>query len=175
MPLIRPSTPEDIPTVQSIYAWNVIHGTGTFEMDPPGVEEMHTRRQTVLDRGLPWLVIEDRGQVMGYAYASPFRLRKAWENTVEDSIYMAPEAQHRGLGTPLLMELLAQCTARGARQVLAVIGDSANTGSIALHRRCGFTHVGTMTSVGFKAERWLDCLIMQRRLGAGDTAPPSKS
>ena len=175
-PVIRPSRDEDVPAIAAIYAWNVVHGTGTFETEPPDAAEMGRRRAEVLGRGLPWLVVEadlgDGPVVLGYAYANPFRLRLAWRYALEDSIYLAPQAQRRGLGRLLLAELVGCCTALGARQMFAVIGDSANAGSIGVHRACGFVPVGTMRSCGWKFERWLDVVILQRDLGPGDRCVP---
>lgn len=169
--LLRPSTPADLPAITSIYGWHVSHGTGSFELDPPPLEEMSRRHDEVLSRGLPWLVAEQRGEVAGYAYASPFRPRLAYRFALEDSIYLTPDARRQGLGSLLLTELVAQCQALGARQMFAVIGDSANAASVAVHRRCGFSDVGIMRSAGWKFERWLDVVIMQRTLGLGDRAP----
>lgn len=169
--LLRPSTPADLPAITSIYGWHVSHGTGTFELEPPPLDEMSRRRDEVLARGLPWLVAEQRGEVAGYAYANPFRPRLAYRFALEDSIYLAPDARRQGLGSLLLSELIARCQALGARQMFAVIGDSANAASVAVHRRCGFSDVGIMRSAGWKFERWLDVVIMQRTLGLGDRAP----
>jgi len=166
--LIRSSTEADLPAITALYDWNAVHGTGTFELAGPPLEEMAQRRADVLAKGLPWLVAERDGRVLGYAYANLFRARMAWRHTLEDSIYLAPQAQNQGLGRLLLAELIARCTALGARQMLAVIGDSGNAGSINLHRRCGYTEVGVMKSVGWKFDRWVDCVIMQRSLGEGD-------
>lgn len=178
-PMIRPSQDADLPAITEIYAANVLHGTGTFEIDPPDLAEMARRRGDVLGKGLPWLVVEhDLGQgagpeVLGYAYAAPFRARPAWRFAVEDSIYLSPRAQRLGLGRLLLAELVARCTALGARQMLAVIGDSDNHGSVGVHRACGFETLGVMRSVGWKFERWLDVVMMQRTLGAGDALAPT--
>ena len=170
--LLRPSSPADLPAITQIYAWNVLHGTGTFELDPPPLEEMQRRREDVLDKGLPWLVVERDGVVSGYAYANHFRPRPAYRFCVEDSVYLAQSAQRQGLGRLLLAELLARCEAKGARQMLAVIGDSANLGSVGVHRALGFETIGVMPSVGWKFERWLDVVIMQKALGQGAATPP---
>ncbi|PXW94185.1 phosphinothricin acetyltransferase [Sphaerotilus hippei] len=170
--LIRPSTPADLPAITTIYDWNARHGTGTFELVGPDQAEMARRREDVLGKGLPWLVARRGDEVLGYAYANAFRAREAWRHTVEDSIYLAPAARRQGVGRLLLAELVAACTAAGARQMLAVIGDSDNHGSIGVHRACGFERIGVMKSVGWKFERWLDCVIMQRDLGAGDRSAP---
>lgn len=171
--LIRPSTEADLPAIAAIYGDAVLTGTGTFELEAPGESEMARRRDDVLSKGLPWLVAEVGGRALGYAYANHFRPRLAYRFCVEDSIYLHRDARGQGLGTLLLAELLARCEAAGARQMLAVIGDSANAGSIGVHRRLGFEHVGTMRSVGWKFDRWLDVVVMQRPLGVGDQSPPA--
>jgi phosphinothricin acetyltransferase len=169
---IRPSQPGDLPAVTAIYAWNVEHGTGTFELEAPEVAEMMRRRADVQDKGLPWLVAERDGQVLGYAYANYFRPRHAYRFCVEDSIYLAHSARNQGVGRLLLAELMARCQALGARQMLAVIGDAANTGSISVHRALGFEHTGVLKSAGWKFDRWLDVVLMQRSLGQGDSTSP---
>jgi phosphinothricin acetyltransferase len=169
--LIRPSTPNDLDALTSIYAWNVAHGTGTFEIEAPERKEFERRRAEVLARGLPWLVLERAGIVLGYAYANQFRPRPAYRFCLEDSVYLAPEAVGQGFGRMLLAELLARCEAAGARQMLAVIGDSANAGSVGVHRALGFMPTGTIKAAGRKFDRWLDVVIMQKTLGLGDTAP----
>jgi L-amino acid N-acyltransferase YncA len=171
--LIRPSTEADLPAITAIYGDAVLTGTGTFELEAPAEAEMARRREDVLSKGLPWLVAEVEGRVLGYAYANHFRPRLAYRFCVEDSIYLDGDARGRGLGTLLLVELMARSEAAGARQMLAVIGDSANAGSIGVHRRLGFQHVGTMKSVGWKFDRWLDVVVMQRPLGVGDQSPPA--
>ena len=171
--LIRPSTPDDLPAITAIYAWNVLNGTGTFELDAPDETEMARRREDVLSKGLPWLVAQRDGVVLGYAYANHFRPRKAYRFCLEDSIYLATEAKGHGLGRLLLAELMARCAAAGARQMLAVIGDSANGGSIAVHRTLGFEHVGVMKASGWKFDRWLDVVIMQKALGQGSASDPA--
>ena len=170
--LIRPSVDTDLPDITSIYAHHVLTGTGTFELDPPNRAEMTRRRADVLAKGLPYLVAEQGGRLAGYAYANPFRPRPAYRFCLEDSIYLAPDAAGRGIGTLLLAELLARCEALGARQMLAVIGDAANLGSIGLHHRLGFEHTGLLKASGWKFERWLDVVLMQRALGVGDGTPP---
>ena len=167
--LIRPSTPADLPAITAIYGWNVRNGTGTFELDPPDEPEMARRRDDVLGKGLPWLVAERGGKVLGYAYANHFRPRKAYRFCLEDSVYLADDAKGQGLGRLLLVELMARCEALGARQMLAVIGDSQNLGSLGVHRTLGFEHVGVMKSAGWKFDRWIDVVIMQKALGPGDT------
>ena len=169
--IVRPSTAEDLPAITRIYGHLVLHGTGTFELDVPDEAEMARRRQDVLGKGLPWLVGERNGQVLGYAYANHFRPRRAYRFCLEDSIYLDPAAQGQGVGRTLLAELIAQCEARGARQMLAVIGDTANTGSIGVHRACGFEHCGLFKAAGWKFDRWLDVVLMQRSLGEGGASP----
>ena len=173
--LIRPSTRADLPAITSIYAWNVLNGTGTFELDAPDETEMSSRRADVLAKGLPWLVVERASVVLGYGYANHFRPRKAYRFCLEDSLYLAADAQGQGLGRLLLAELMARCEALGARQMLAVIGDSANGGSIGVHRTLGFEPVGVMKAAGWKFERWLDVVVMQKALGLGDTCAPADS
>jgi phosphinothricin acetyltransferase len=171
--LIRPSEPRDVAAIAAIYEWNVRHGTGTFELEAPDAAETARRRDEILAKGLPWLIGERNGRVVGYAYANHFRPRRAYRFCLEDSIYLAPEVQGQGIGRPLLAELISRCEARGARQMLAVIGDSANRGSIGLHRSLGFEPVGLLATSGWKFERWLDVVIMQRELGLGAGAPAS--
>jgi len=165
--LVRSSTPADLDALLDIYAHAVTQGTGTFELEVPDTAEMARRRDDVQSKGLPWLVAEQRGRVLGYAYANHFRPRPAYRFCVEDSVYLHPEAQGRGVGRALLAELVARCQAAGARQMLAVIGDSANHGSIGVHRALGFEHCGVLQAVGWKFGRWLDVVLMQRSLGAG--------
>ena len=173
--LLRPSTAADLPAITAIYSWNVLNGTGTFELDAPDLAEMTRRRDNMLNNDLPWLVAERNGEVLGYAYANHFRPRRAYRFCLEDSIYLAPQAVGQGVGRMLLAELIAQCEARGARQILAVIGDSANTASIAVHRALGFEHAGQLKAAGWKFERWLDVVLMQRNLGVGHSAAPADS
>jgi phosphinothricin acetyltransferase len=172
--LLRPSTAADLPAITAIYAHAVNHGTGTFELEAPDEAEMARRRDDVLAKGLPWLVAEEAGRVLGYAYANHFRPRRAYRFCLEDSIYLAEDARGRGVGTLLLAELLARCEAAGARQVLAVIGDSANAGSIGVHRALGFQHTGVLKASGWKFGRWLDVVLMQRALGTGADTPPTE-
>ena len=173
--ILRDAAEPDLIAVQAIYAHHVAHGTGTFEEEAPDLAEMNRRWREVRERGFPWLVAEVQGRVVGYSYANWFRPRSAFRFTCEDSVYLAPDWRARGLGTQLLGALLARCTAAGARQMLAVIGDSANQGSVRLHARLGFVPVGTMRDVGLKFGRWLDVVIMQRPLGEGAGAPPEAS
>lgn len=170
---IRDATPGDIAAVQAIYAHHVLHGLGTFETAPPGVAEMQRRYAQITGDGFPYLVAEEPGRMLGFAYANHFRTRAAYRSTVEDSIYIAADAMGRGVGTGLLTALIERCTALGLRQMLAVIGDSGNAGSIGVHRRCGFEHTGVMKAVGRKFDRWVDVVIMQRALGAGSSTPPA--
>ena len=174
MPLIRPSRNEDIATITDIYNHHVLHGTGTFETDPPSTADMGARRADVLAKGLPWLVAELQGEVVGFAYGNWFKPRPAYRFSVEDSIYVAHDAVGRGLGRALLAELLAQLEARGIRKVMAVIGDSANAGSIGLHRSVGFQDVGVITGCGWKFDRWLDIVLMEKALGPGTSQPPAE-
>jgi len=174
MPLIRPSRDEDIDAIARIYGHHVLHGTGTFETTPPTAADMATRRADVLGKNLPWLVIEEAGQVLGFAYGNWFKPRPAYRFSVEDSIYLAPEAAGKGLGRLLLTELLAQLERRGVRKVMAVIGDSANAGSVGVHTALGFERVGVVRSCGWKFGRWLDIVMMEKALGAGDSTPPDE-
>ncbi|MGA8513530.1 MAG: N-acetyltransferase family protein [Burkholderiaceae bacterium] len=171
MTLIRPCIDVDIACIQAIYAHHVLHGTGTFETEPPTVADMRTRHADVLGKNLPYLVLENGGQVLGFAYANWFKPRPAYRFSVEDSIYMAQDASGKGLGKLLLTELLAQLERGGIRKAMAVIGDSANAGSIGVHRACGFTLVGTVKSCGWKFDQWRDIVMMEKALGLGDSAP----
>jgi len=171
-PVVRDAAPGDLEAVCAIYAEDVLGGTGTFELVPPDLAEMTRRHASVVALGLPWLVAEVDGTVAAYAYAAPFRLRAAYRYTVEDSVYVASAFQGRGLGRALLQALIARCEAMGLRQILGVIGDSANAGSVALHAACGFTPVGTMTSVGWKHDDWRDVVFMQKALNQGGATTP---
>ncbi len=172
MSIIRPSRDEDVPAIASIYAHHVLHGTGTFETTPPTLQEMAARRADVLGRGLPWLVAEADGEVAGFAYCQWFKPRPAYRFSAEDSIYLSPSAAGRGLGRRLLGELAREAEAAGIRKLIAVIGDSANAASIGVHRALGFEPVGTVRSCGWKFGRWLDIVLMEKSLGAGDRLPP---
>lgn len=172
---IRPSLPADLPAIQSIYAHSVLRGTSSFELQAPDLDEMTRRREAVLGRGWPWLVAQASGQVVGYAYADAFRPRPAYRYTVEDSIYLHPAATRRGTGRVLLAELMARCAQRGARQMLAVIGDSASQASIELHRALGFEPCGLLRHVGWKFDAWRDVVLMQRQLALGATQPAAES
>ena len=169
---IRRATPADIPAITRIYAHAVRHGTASFELEPPDESEMTRRQRGLLDGGYPYLVADIDGAVVGYAYAGPYRTRPAYRYTVENSIYIAPEAHRRGLGRALLDRLIVECEARNYRLMIAVIGDSAQTPSIELHRAAGFRMVGAFEAVGYKFDRWLDSVLMQRPLGKGSSAPP---
>ena len=170
---IRSSQPHDIAAITAIYAHHVLHGTGTFETEPPTAEDMATRRADVLAKGLPYLVVvEEAGSVAGFAYANWFKPRPAYRFSAEDSIYLAPGMAGRGLGRLLLAALLAECEAVGVRKVLAIVGDSANGASIGLHRALGFSHAGTIEACGWKFGAWRDIVILQKTLGLGANAPP---
>ena len=167
---LREARPGDGAALQRIYAHHVLHGFGSFEEIPPDAEEMERRRIAVQEHGLPYLVAEAAGRVLGFAYAGRYRPRSAYRFTVEDSVYVAAEATGRGVGYRLLAEVIARAEAAGMRQMIAVIGDSGNIGSIRLHERLGFTRAGLFVAVGWKRERWLDSVLMQRALGTGDRA-----
>lgn len=172
MPLIRPSRDGDLDAITAIYAHHVLHGTGTFEIDPPSRSDMTARRTEVLSRNLPWLVAEQDGKVLGFAYANWFKPRPAYRFSAEDSVYVAEAARGSGIGRALLLALMEQAEAAGVRQLMAVVGDSANTGSIKLHQSLGFEHIGLMRSVGWKHGAWRDIVLMQRPLGSGDAQSP---
>ncbi len=171
MHTIRPSREEDVSAITAIYRHHVLHGTGTFEIDPPSEAEMAVRRSDVLAKNLPYLVTEENGQVLGFAYCNWFKPRPAYRFSAEDSIYVAKEAHGKAIGRALLTELGLQADAVGVRKMLAVIGDSANAGSIGVHRAVGFTQVGVIKSCGWKFDRWLDIVLMEKPLGAGDKTP----
>lgn len=170
--VIRSSADSDVPAITAIYGWNVLNGFGTFEEVPPDTAEMTRRREGLLARGLPYLVAELDGKVVGYAYAGPFRLRAAYRYTVEDSIYVSPDAVGNGVGRALLQALIEACEALGLRQMCAVIGDSGNEASIALHTALGFEKKGVFPDMGHKFGRWLDLVWMQRPLNGGGETPP---
>jgi phosphinothricin acetyltransferase len=169
---IRPVKAADIPAIARIYARAVKHGTASFELEPPDEGEMMRRFRTLTDSGFPYLVAENGDKVLGYAYAGPYRTRPAYRFTVEDSIYIDPAAQRQGLGLALLERLIADSAARGFRQMIAVIGDSAQIASIEVHRAAGFRYVGNLENAGFKFGRWLDTVLMQRALGPGAACAP---
>ena len=172
MHIIRPSLPEDMPAIAAIYAHHVLGGTGTFELDPPSLADLATRREEVLSKALPYLVATDGSKLLGFAYCNWFKPRPAYRFSAEDSIYMAPQAQGKGLGRALLTELAARAERAGVRKLIAVIGDSANTGSIAVHQSVGFSLVGTLKSCGWKFGQWRDVIMMDMTLGQGDRSAP---
>ena len=169
---IRPATPADIPAITRIYAHAVQHGTASFELEPPDEAEMTRRQKALLDGDFPYLVAISDGAVLGYAYAGPYRARPAYRFSVENSVYVAASAYRRGVGRALMDRLIAESEARGYRLMIAVIGDSAQMPSIELHRAAGFKLVGALEGVGYKFDRWLDTVLMQRALGKGTSAPP---
>ena len=169
---IRPTTAADLPFITAIYEHAVRHGTATFELIPPDLAEMTRRFNALTDGGFPYFVAVLDARVVGYAYAGPYRPRPAYRFTVENSVYLDPSAHRRGIGLLLMERLIAECEERGFRQMIAVIGDSANAGSIGVHRRCGFQMIGTHPNVGLKFGRWLDTVMMQLALGDGATTVP---
>ena len=173
MPLIRPSTEQDVVAITAIYRDHVLHGTGTFEIEPPTAADMSVRRADVLAKGLPYLVVEEGGEVLGFAYCNWFKPRPAYRFSAEDSIYMSTTAHRQGLGRALLAELSARAERAGVRKLIAVIGDSANTASVGLHQALGFSQVGTIAACGWKFDRWLDIVLMEKPLGLAHTRPPS--
>lgn len=170
--IVRDANEADMTAIQAIYQHYVLNGLATFEEIPPSAEEMVSRRASVVDAGLPYLIAEADGRIVGYSYATSYRPRPAYRHTIEDSVYVADGLGGRGIGAVLLQALIVRCEAGPWRQMLAVIGNSGNAGSIALHQRLGFQHVGTLRSVGFKLGQWVDTVLMQRALGPGDTALP---
>ncbi|WP_439574092.1 GNAT family N-acetyltransferase [Phreatobacter sp.] len=170
--ILRPATGADIPAITAIYGPNVRDGIASFEYDVPDASEMERRQAAILAGGYPYLVAEIDGAVVGYAYASAYRTRPGYRFACENSVYVSPAAQGRGVGRALLDQLIDDCTALGYRQMIAVIGNLGNHGSIALHRACGFTVVGVLPSIGWKLDRWVDCVLMQRPLGEGDRSSP---
>ena len=172
---IRPLVADDLPPIQQIYAHHVLHGTGSWEWEPPSLVEMTNRAQAVQKKGLPYLVAEVAEQIAGYAYASPYRPRAGYRFTLEDSVYLHPEFSKQGIGLQLLQELLAQCGALGYREMIAVVGDSANHASIRLHERAGFLEVGVFQNIGFKFGHFLDSVYMQAQLNAPENSPVNPS
>lgn len=170
---IRAAGEADLPSITEIYDEAVRHGTATFELIAPDLTEMRRRFQALIDGGFPYLVAALDGRVVGYAYAGPYRPRPAYRFTVENSVYLDPASHRRGIGLQLMLRLIRECEARGYRQMIAVIGDSANAGSIGLHGRAGFQMIGTHPNVGLKFGRWLDTVMMQRTLGDGGTTVPA--
>ncbi|MBV9462267.1 MAG: N-acetyltransferase [Bradyrhizobium sp.] len=171
---IRPTQESDLPAITAIYAQAVREGTATFELEPPDLAEMTRRFRSLSDGGFPYFVALLDGRIAGYAYAGPYRPRPAYRFTVENSVYLDPISHRRGLGLRLMQELIPACEARGFRQMIAVIGDSANSASVGLHTRCGFQMIGTHPSVGLKFGRWLDTVMMQLSLGEGAATVPAK-
>jgi L-amino acid N-acyltransferase YncA len=170
---VREARDDDMLQIQAIYAYHVGHGAASFEEEPPPLAEMLRRRADVLGRGLPYLVAEVDGRVGGYSYATPYRTRSAYRFTIENSVYVDQALSRCGIGRALLSELIARCEQGDWKQMIAVIGDSANAASIGLHARLGFCHAGTLQAVGFKFGRWLDCVLMQRSLGPPAVAAPT--
>ena len=168
----RPATPADLGAIHAIYAHHVLNGLASFEETPPAPEEMRRRLDDIVGRGLPYLALELDGELAGYGYCAPYRPRSAYRYALEDSVYVRADMVGRGVGRAILGELIVRCAGLGYRQLVAVIGDSANAASVALHASQGFLRVGTLRSVGFKFGRWVDSVIMQRPLGAGDATPP---
>ncbi|MGL4287634.1 MAG: GNAT family N-acetyltransferase [Phreatobacter sp.] len=173
--VVRDATVSDMAAVQAIYSHHVLHGLATFEEAPPSVDDMLARRAAVLGAGLPYLAAERDGRIVGYSYATAYRPRPAYRHAIEDSVYVADGLAGQGIGTSLLTGLIARCERGPWRQMLAVIGDSGNQGSIALHRRLGFEPAGTLKSVGFKLGRWVDTVLMQRPLGDGAGTLPDRA
>lgn len=171
---LRPSSDGDIPAIAAIYAHAVLHGTASFELDPPSEAEMARRRVAILEGGYPYIVAERDGAILGYAYAGAYRTRPAYRSTVEDSIYVSPSAQGQGIGRVLLEALIEECAARDFRLMVAVIGDEDSKGSIALHRSVGFELVGVLKGVGYKHGRWLSTVLMQRPLAGGMDESPTR-
>ena len=169
---IRPATAADLPAITEIYEHAVRYGTATFELVPPDLAEMTRRFNVLMDGGFPYLAASVEGDVIGYAYAGPYRPWPAYRFTVENSVYLKPSTHRRGIGLQLMQRLIPDCEARGFRQMIAVIGDSANAGSIGLHTRCGFQMIGTHANVGLKFGRWLDTVMMQLALGEGGSTVP---
>jgi phosphinothricin acetyltransferase len=174
-PEIRAAAAADLPAITGIYDQAVRFGTATFELIPPDLAEMTRRFSVLIEGGFPYLVAALNGRVVGYAYAGAYRPRPAYRFTVENSVYLDPEIHRRGIGLQLMERLIAESVARGYRQMIAVIGDSGNAGSIGVHAKCGFQMIGTHPNVGFKFGRWLDTVMMQRALGEGSTTLPATS
>lgn len=170
--VLRASAAADVAAITAIYAHHVREGLGSFEETPPAAEEIARRRETVLALGLPFMVAEEGGRVVGYAYAQPYRPRSAYRFSLEDSIYVAPDCTRRGIGGALLADLVERCARLGYRQMVAVIGDSANLASIRLHEKSGFARIGVQPAVGFKLGRWVDSVLIQRALGPGAQSLP---
>ncbi len=170
--LIRDSTPDDVAAITRIYGHHVLHGTATFEEEAPDARELARRRAATLDAGYPYLVAEQAGRVVGYAYAGSYRPRPAYRHTCENTVYVDPDCHRQGIGRALLAELIERCTAAGLRQMIAVIGGSDHDASIGLHQALGFRIAGGLTGVGFKFGTWVDSVILQRPLGPGNDTQP---
>ena len=170
--IVRSAAAQDLPAIQSIYGHHVLHGLASFEEAPPPLEEMRRRYEDVVAHGLPYLAAEDKGEVLGYGYCTLYRTRSAYRYTLEDSIYVKEGLQGQGIGKALLGDLIARCASLNYRQIVAVIGDSANAGSIKLHAGLGFVRVGVLRSTGYKFGRWVDSVYMQLPIGGGDMSPP---
>jgi phosphinothricin acetyltransferase len=170
--IVRPATVFDAAAIAAIYGHHVVHGAGTFEEEAPSPGDIAVRMQSVLDKGFPWLVVEDQGRVVAYAYAGPYHQRSAYRYTAEDSVYVADEERGKGYGRAALAAVIDACEAMGLHRLVAVIGDSQNEGSIALHRSLGFSFCGALPSVGYKAGQWLDVVFMQLPLNGGDEGQP---
>jgi phosphinothricin acetyltransferase len=173
--LVRPAAPQDLPAIQSIYAHHVLKGLASFEEAPPPLEEIRRRFEDVTGQGLPYLVAADRGEVLGYGYCTLYRTRSAYRYTLEDSIYVRQGLQGKGIGKAVLAALIERCIALNYRQLIAVIGDSANAASIGVHASLGFVRAGNLRSTGYKFGRWVDSVLMQLPLGEGDGSKPSPS
>jgi len=174
MPIVRPAEISDMAAVTAIYAHHVLHSTASFEIEPPTLEEMSRRRAEVVAIGFPYLVADEGGVVLGFAYVRPFHPRAAYADTVENGIYLRPDSVRCGLGKLLMRELIQICQAIGLRQMIAVVGGSGNVASIRLHESLGFRVAGQLHSVGYKHNQWLDTVYLQLPLGAGDTTAPSR-
>jgi phosphinothricin acetyltransferase len=172
--VLRACLPRDISAITNIYAHAVLHGTASFEIEPPDAVEMARRQDQLLRAGYPYLVAQSERELLGYAYAGPYRARPAYAHTVEDSVYVRPDCQRRGIGLALLLRLVEDTQLHGFRQMIAVIGDSNSQASIRLHARAGFVHAGTLQSVGWKHAGWLNTVLMQRALGPGATTAPDR-
>jgi L-amino acid N-acyltransferase YncA len=170
---VRPATPQDIPAIQTLYAHHVAHGLASFEEEAPSAQELRRRYEDVTRQALPYLAAELGNEIAGYGYCTLYRTRSAYRYALEDSVYVRRDMAGRGIGKAILAELITRCEALGYRQIIAIIGDSANAASIGLHASQGFLRVGTLRSVGFKLGRWVDSAIMQRPLGPGDATPPA--
>ena len=171
--IVRPAAPQDLPAIQSIYAHHVLHGLASFEEEAPPLEEMRRRYDDIIGRGLPYLAAAENGEVLGYGYCTLYRTRSAYRHTLEDSIYVKQGGQGKGVGKAILAELIARSTALNYRQIIAVIGDSANAASIAVHASLGFVRAGNLRSTGYKFGRWVDSVLMQLPIGGGDMTPPN--